>query len=95
MLLMKIHATATIENIDEAILELVYGEKKKPPGSPESLYEKLYKTIEDEETDEKKNLVGKLIAVVSKHVLRVYNILHVLVSFTKQYSVSVVSYCGF
>lgn len=41
MLLFKAAATADIEDIDDAVLTMVYGEMKKPPGSKDSAAQKL------------------------------------------------------
>lgn len=60
ILLFKIHATSSVEDIDDALLTIVYGNLKKPPGTPESVYALLCDTIEDENTGEIKNLEGQV-----------------------------------
>lgn len=58
-ILLKVHVTAEIEDIDEEILRIVYSDSKRPPGSPECVYELLSDSIEDESTGEVKQLTGR------------------------------------
>lgn len=58
MLLLKVHVTVEIEDIDDVILNMVYGEMRRPPGDSECLYELLFETVMDESNDESKQLAG-------------------------------------
>lgn len=58
MVLLKVHITANIEDIDDVLLRLIYGDPKKPPGSPQCVYELLFDSVEDESTGEVKQLEG-------------------------------------
>lgn len=58
MLLLKVHVTANIEDIDDVILTLIYGENKKAPGTSECVYGLLFDSVEDESTGEVKQLAG-------------------------------------
>lgn len=61
MLLLKVHVTADIEDIDDVLLRLVYGDSKKRPGTQECVYALLLDSIEDELTTEIKDLEGSTI----------------------------------
>lgn len=58
ILLLKVHVTADIEDIDDVLLRLVYGEAKKPPGSPECVNELLMDSVDDESMTEITDLSG-------------------------------------
>lgn len=61
MILLKVHVTADIEDIDNVLLSLIYGDSKKAPGAPECVYNLLFDSTEDESTGEIKNLAGSTI----------------------------------
>lgn len=61
ILLLKMHGTAEVEDIDDLLLNLVYGDIKKPPGEAGCIYELLFDSIEDETNGEIKQLKGKMI----------------------------------
>lgn len=78
MLLLKVHVTANIEDIDDVLLTLIYGEPQKPPGAPECVYQVLCDSVEDESSGEVRNLEGgytlshtilRKITSISKEVL--------------------------
>lgn len=60
ILLLKVHGTTEVEDIDDLLLNLIYGSPKKPPGDSGCIYELLFETVEDETNDEVKQLTGKI-----------------------------------
>ncbi|XP_050307499.1 uncharacterized protein LOC126744182 [Anthonomus grandis grandis] len=54
MILFNVAPRTDIEDIDDAILTMIYGQTKKPPGAPDSFAKKLLKVLDEDEEQEQK-----------------------------------------
>lgn len=57
VLLLKVGARAEIEDIDDTMLTIIYGDTKKQPGTKSSVAQKLLEIEEEEEEGEPKGLL--------------------------------------